>query len=156
VFRAAGGARRGRRIRRIDEEASIPVVEMGVLRNTEIFSALPAASLETLAREAVYETVHSGTAIISEGDAGDSFYAITHGSMLVTIGGREIRRMDSGQGFGEIALLYSVTRTATVAATTETTLLRVGREAFLTAMRAHPSVSAAAEMLARKRAGESG
>jgi CRP-like cAMP-binding protein len=92
----------------------------------------------------------------SEGDAGDSFYAITHGSMLVTIGGREIRRMDSGQGFGEIALLYSVTRTATVAATTETTLLRVGREAFLTAMRAHPSVSAAAEMLARKRAGESG
>jgi signal-transduction protein with cAMP-binding, CBS, and nucleotidyltransferase domain len=133
VFRAAGGARRGRRIRRIDEEASIPVVEMGVLRNTEIFSALPAASLETLAREAVYETVHSGTAIISEGDAGDSFYAITHGSMLVTIGGREIRRMDSGQGFGEI-----------------------GREAFLTAMRAHPSVSAAAEMLARKRAGESG
>jgi hypothetical protein len=36
----------GRRIRRIDAEASIPVVEMGVLRNTEIFSALPAASLE--------------------------------------------------------------------------------------------------------------
>jgi CRP-like cAMP-binding protein len=58
--------------------------------------------------------------------------------------------------FVGIALLYSVTRTATVAATTETTLLRVGREAFLTAMRAHPSVSAAAEMLARKRLGESG
>ena len=45
----------GRRIRRIDEEASIPVVEMGVLRNMEIFSALPAASLETLAREASYD-----------------------------------------------------------------------------------------------------
>jgi hypothetical protein len=119
----------GRRIRRIDEEASIPVVEMGVLRNMEIFSALPAASLETLAREASYATVHPGMAIISEGAAGDSYYAITHGSVLVTIGGREIRRMDHGQGFGEIALLYSVTRTATVAATSETTLLRVGREA---------------------------
>jgi hypothetical protein len=139
----------GRRIRRIDEEASIPVVEMGVLRNMEIFSALPAAALETLAREASYETVHPGTAVISEGDAGHSYYAITHGSVLVTIGGREIRRMDSGQGFGEIALLYSVTRTATVAATIETTLLRVGREAFLTAMRAHPSVSAAVETVAR-------
>jgi len=31
---------------RIRSSASIPVVEMGVLRNTEIFSALPAASLE--------------------------------------------------------------------------------------------------------------
>jgi len=146
----------GRRIRRIDEEASIPVVEMGALRNLEIFSALPAPPLETLARESSYETVQPGTPIIREGDAGDSYYAITHGSVVVTIGGREIRRMDSGQGFGEIALLYSVTRTATVAATTDTTLLRVGREAFLTAMRAHPSVSAAAETVARKRLGVSG
>jgi hypothetical protein len=146
----------GRRIRRIDEEASIPVVEMGVLRNMEIFSALPAAALETLAREASYETVHPGAAVISEGDAGHSYYAITHGSVLVTIGEREIRRMDSGQGFGEIALLYSVTRTATVTATIETTLLRVGREAFLTAMRAHPSVSAAVETVARDLLGVDG
>jgi hypothetical protein len=146
----------GRRIRRIDQEASIPVVEMGVLRNLEIFSALPAASLETLAREASYETVQPGTAIIREGDTGDSYYAITHGSVMVTIDGRDIRQMDRGQGFGEIALLRSVMRTATVAATSETTLLRLGREAFLTAMHAHPSVSAAAEAVARKRLGESG
>ena len=64
--------------------------------------------------------------------------------------------MGSGQGFGEIALLHSVTRTATVAATIETTLLRVGREAFLTAMRAHPSVSAAAEKVARDLLGVDG
>jgi CRP-like cAMP-binding protein len=72
------------------------------------------------------------------------------------MGEREIRRMDSGQGFGEIALLYSVTRTATVVATSETTLLRVGSEAFLTAMRAHPSVSAAAETVARDLLGVDG
>jgi MFS transporter/cyclic nucleotide-binding protein len=144
----------GRRVRRIDEEASIPVVEMGLLRNMEIFAALPGASLETLAREASYETAHSGTAIISEGEVGDSYYAITSGSALVTIGGREVRRMDRGQGFGEIALLHSVTRTATVTATCETVLLSVGREAFLTAMRAHPGVSAAAETVARERLAE--
>ena len=56
--------------------------------------------------------------------------------------------MDSGQGFGEIALLYPVTRTATVTATSETTLLSIGREAFLTAMHAHPATSAAAERIA--------
>lgn len=143
----------GRRIRRIDEEASIPVVEMGVLRNTEIFTALPPASLETLAREASYETVNAGTAIIREGDAGEDYYAITHGSVLVSVGELEVRRMNTGQGFGEVALLYAVTRTATVAATVETTLLRIGREAFLTAMRAHAGVSAAAETIARDRFG---
>ena len=47
-----------RRIRRIDSEASIPVVEMGMLRNMGIFSALPAAPLETLAREGRYVTRH--------------------------------------------------------------------------------------------------
>jgi hypothetical protein len=74
---SARGCRRGHKVRRIDEDASIPVVEMGVLRNMEIFPALPGASRETLAREASYETAHSGTTIISEGDAGNSYYAIT-------------------------------------------------------------------------------
>ncbi len=84
-----------RRIRRIDSEASIPVVEMGMLRNMGIFSALPAAPLETLAREAHYVSVQPGTAIISEGEEGDSYYAITHGSVRVTKG--EERDQAAGQ-----------------------------------------------------------
>jgi len=138
-----------RQIRRIDSGASIPVVEMGMLRNMGIFSALPAAPLETLAREARYVSVHPGIAIISEGEEGDSYYAITLGAVSVTKGKGEIRQLGSGDGFGEIALLYPVRRTATVTATSETTLLRIGREAFLTAMRAHLPTSAAAEKTAR-------
>ncbi len=145
-----------RRIRRIDSEASIPVVEMGMLRNTGIFSALPAAPLETLAREAHYVSVPPGGAIIREGEEGDSYYAITHGSVRVTKGEREIRRLNSGDGFGEIALLHPVRRTATVTATSETTLLRIGREAFLTAMHAHLATSASAERVAGVLLEESG
>ncbi len=137
-----------RRIRRIDSEASIPVVEMGMLRNTGIFSALPATPLETLARESHYLSVPPGTPIIREGEEGDCYYAITHGSVCVTKAEREIRRLSSGSGFGEIALLHPVRRTATVTATSETTLLSIGREAFLTAMRAHPATSAAAQSTA--------
>jgi CRP-like cAMP-binding protein len=143
-----------RRIRRIDTEASIPVVEMGMLRNMGIFSALPAAPLETLAREAQYVSVHPGTAIISEGEQGDSYYAITDGSVRVSKGEREIRRLDSGDGFGEIALPHPVRRTATVTATSATTLLSIGRDAFLTAMHAHPAASAAAERIARALLGQ--
>ena len=127
-----------RRIRRIDSEATIPVVEIGVLRKLPIFSALPAASLETLAREARYATFARGTAIITEGEEGDSYHVITHGAVEVTKDGREIRQMGVGEGFGEIALLHAVARTATVRATDETTVLSVGREPFLTAMQAQP------------------
>lgn len=140
-----------RRVRRIDDEASIPVVEMGVLRNLAIFASLPAASLETLAREASYTSVDPGTAIIREGAEGDDYYAITHGAVSVTRGDRELRRLESGEGFGEIALLRAVRRTATVTATSKTTLLRIGRDAFLGAMRAHPTVAASAERIAARR-----
>jgi Cyclic nucleotide-binding domain len=145
-----------RRVLRIDEEASIPVVEMGTLRNMGIFSPLPAVPLEALAREARYLSVQPGTAIISEGEEGDAYYAIARGSVLVTRGGRMVEHLDSGEGFGEIALIHPVRRTATVTATSETTLLSIGRDAFLTAMGAHPAVSTAAERLATSRLGPAG
>ena len=71
----------------IDENASIPVVEMGQLRNLAIFASLPAAPLETLAREAEHVSVPAGAAIISEGEEGERYYAITNGVVVVTQGG---------------------------------------------------------------------
>ena len=137
-----------RRMLRVDQDASIPVVEMGQLRNLRIFSSLPSAPLETMAREAEHVSVPAGAAILAEGEEGDRFYAITNGSVLVTQQGREIRRMGAGEGFGEIALLHAVTRTATVTATSETGLLCVGRDAFLTALHASAHVHAAASRIA--------
>ncbi len=142
-----------KRIVRIDSEATIPVVEIGVLRKLPIFSALPAASLETLAREAGYATFAGGTAIITEGEEGDSYHVITQGGVEVTKDGREIRQMGVGEGFGEIALLHAVARTATVRATEETTVLSVGREPFLTAMQANPASHATGMRIAAELVG---
>ncbi len=64
-------------------DATIPVVEMGLLRNLGIFASLPAAPLETLAREASYTTVETGAEIIRQGDEGDSYYAIVNGTVAV-------------------------------------------------------------------------
>ncbi len=136
------------RVRRIDREASIPVVEMGLLRNLHIFASLPAAPLETLAHEARYLSYAPGTAIIEEGEDGDRYYAITDGAVLVAKGSEEIRTMGRGEGFGEIALLHPVRRTATVTATSQTTLLAIEREAFLAALDASTHVHEAAARLA--------
>lgn len=137
-----------RRIRLIDGEASIPVVQMAALRSLEIFASLPPAPLEALAHQARYVTAPAGAAIVTEGEEGDSYYAVTDGSVRVTQDGRELRRLHGGAGFGEIALLHPVTRTATVTATSDATLLRVERDAFLTALGAHPAVASAAERVA--------
>ncbi|HMD57539.1 MAG TPA: cyclic nucleotide-binding domain-containing protein [Solirubrobacteraceae bacterium] len=138
------------RIRSIDREASIPVVEMGLLRNLHIFSALPAAPLETLAREACYLTFPAGATVISEGEVGDRYYAITDGDVVVSRGGSKIRRMGRGEGFGEIALLHRVRRTATVTAASATTFLSIEQDAFLAALNASTHVREAAGRVAER------
>ena len=142
-----------RRIRRIDEDATIPIVEMGQLRNVNIFAALPAGPLEMLAHEAEHLEVPPGHAIISEGEEGERYYVITGGAVRVTRGGKELRSMGPGEGFGEIALLHAVTRTATVTAVQDTSLLTVGRDAFLTALRANVQVHREASTVAADRLG---
>jgi MFS family permease len=140
-----------RRLRALDDEATIPVVEMGLLRNLEIFRALPAAPLETLAREARYETVPAGTRVIRQGDVGDTYYAIVDGDVVVTVEGAEMRRLGSGEGFGEIALLHATPRTSTVTASIETTLVGINSDAFLGALNASATVHAAATRVAAER-----
>ena len=136
------------RVRRIDREASIPVVEMGLLRHLPIFTTLSPAPLETLAREAAYSTVAPGATIVREGEEADAYYVITDGEVAVTQGLSEIRRMGRGEGFGEIALLHAVNRTATVMAVTATTVLAIRRDAFLAALNASPSAKQAADRVA--------
>jgi hypothetical protein len=56
-----------------------------------------------------------------------------------------------GEGFGEIALLRDVPRTATVTALAESTLLVLGRDAFLAAVTGHPAAAAEADRVVAAR-----
>ena len=76
--------------------------------------------------------------MIREGEEGDRYYAITDGEVAVTKAAAAIRHMRRGEGFGEIALLHSVSRTATVTASEPTRLLSIDRNAFLGALNASP------------------
>jgi CRP-like cAMP-binding protein len=80
--------------------------------------------------------VAAGQTIIEQGDVADRFYLIDAGSFAVsqrTVGGvsTELRVMGPGEVFGEIGLLSSGPRTATVTATTEGRLFALDRDAFL-------------------------
>ena len=79
--------------------------------------------------------VEPGQVIFREGDRGDWLYVVADGEVEVLRHGPDgveapLRRLGAGEAFGEIALVSDGPRTATVRATTATTVLAVDREAF--------------------------
>ena len=90
--------------------------------------ALAPPTLESLARSGVWQSVPPSTVVIREGDPGERFFVLETGSVDVSRGGEFVRTLSApGDGFGEIALLRNVPRTATVTATSDTQLLGIGR-----------------------------
>lgn len=88
-------------------------------------------------------TVPAGGIVVSEGDPGDSVFLIACGSVRVlVVGGHgrplEIRRLDAGDFFGEVAALSGRPRTATVVAVADCELLEVDRWALEMLVEARP------------------
>jgi MFS family permease len=140
-----------RRLLEIDRRAPVPVVEIALLRSLPLFSPLGAPALEGLARELAELRVPAGTAVVREGEPGDRFYVVAEGDLDVSAQGRELRTIGRGEGFGEIALLENVPRTATVTARTDTRLYALNKPSFLASVSSHPRAAGEADRLVRER-----
>jgi hypothetical protein len=143
-----------RRIRKIDAFATVPQVEIQLLRSISIFAGLPAPSLEGIARDLEALAVSPGTVVIKEGEPGECYYAIARGELAVSLGSQFLRTVSRGDGFGEIALIRDVPRTATVTAATDATLYTLDRERFLQAVTGHATAISAAERVISRRLGD--
>jgi len=135
---------------RIDRDARVPITEMATLRATPLFGALPGPALETVARESRRIAVPAGDAVVVQGETGSEYYAIISGRLSVSIDGATVAELERGDGFGEIALLRDVPRSATVRALDESVLLAVDREPFLTAVTGHAVTSDRASSIAAR------
>ena len=133
-----------RALRAADDAADVPVVAMTLLRRLPLFAPLPTPALETVARAARECHVAAGDVVVRQGEPGDEYFAVASGSLAVELGGRPVRSIGRGEGFGEVALLADVPRTATVTAATGATLFAVEREAFLLAVTGHAAATEAA------------
>lgn len=72
-----------------------------------------------------------GDVIVTQGDAGDEFFIISEGTLDVTRDGKLMSELATGNYFGEIALLTSKNRQATVTVTSEKALmLKLHRKVF--------------------------
>ena len=144
----------GRRLLEIDRHATAPVVEVALLRSVQMLSLLPPPTLESLARALIPVDVAPGADVVIQGHKGDRFYVIADGEAEVFTDGTSVAKLRRGDGFGEIALMYDVPRTATVRARTDLQLYALEREDFIVALTQHLPAQTLAQELASERLAE--
>lgn len=90
------------------------------LQRVPVFGALREDSLEYLLGHARHRDVPAGEWFFREGDTADAMYVLERGAVVVLKGWRgqafELRRLEAGDCFGEMALLDLYPRSASVRA----------------------------------------
>jgi CRP-like cAMP-binding protein len=89
--------------------------------------------------------------LIDEGTGGYSFFALADGQVSVTADDDEIATLDPGDCFGEMALLGSGRRTASVTTTAPTTVYVMFGTEFRRLEQSQPEVVARLKALMRER-----
>jgi MFS family permease len=122
-------------IRQLDARAAFRPQETALLRGVPFLSVLPEYDIERLAKNSRWDVVVPGAVVIAQGGVGRAFYVVAEGEFGVTVdGARRPLTLGPGTGFGEIALLHAVPRTATITAVTAGRLLVVQADDFLAAV----------------------
>jgi MFS family permease len=122
---------------RLDGLASGRAEDVELLRRVPLFAAMSLVGIERLARGARTQDLRDGEVVVRQGDPAADFYVVATGEVAVSRDGREVRRLGPADSFGEIALLESGPRTATVTTAAPTRLLVLDRDGFVAAITGH-------------------
>jgi len=137
-------------LRHVEEHADAPVVQIRLLRATSLFGSLPGPVLESLARGSEMIEFAKGTTIIRQGEPGHHYFVIARGTVEVRVDGARVRSIGRPAGFGEIALLADLPRTATVTTIEPVSVLAIERTQFLAAVTGNDASARIAWALARE------
>jgi CRP/FNR family transcriptional regulator, cyclic AMP receptor protein len=117
-----------------------------MFRSIPLFKDLSDDDLKVVGELTVERIVPRGTVVLTEGDLGDSLFAIVQGRVKVFIGdedGREIilKILTAGELFGEMSLIDQEPRSASVAALEPTTLKVLSAQAFQECLTRAPRIA---------------
>ena len=118
-----------------------------------VLSALPSAELDELAAVTSEVEVDAGARVITLDDYGTAIYFIEQGEADVLAEDGETRTLGPGDALGEIALLLTGQRTATVTAHTPMRLLSLSGQDFERIRERVPELEGVLRRLGVERAG---
>jgi hypothetical protein len=146
----AAGLVAGRRVLAVDASATVPVVQVALLRRQELFGSLGPAELEALARMLEPVEAAAGETVVRMGEPGEHYFLVADGELEVSVDGRPVRRLAHGDAFGEIALLAEVPRTADVVAASAVRLYALSKPDFVGAVSSHRTALSEGERIVRE------
>ena len=116
-------------------------VKIGHLEQVPLFSSLSKRDLSVVARHCDEVDVEAGTVLCREGDLAHEFGLLLKGTADVRRSGRKLTSLGPGDFFGEMAILDPSPRSATVVATSPSTLIVMHRQDFNLVLDTVPGVS---------------
>jgi CRP-like cAMP-binding protein len=132
----------------IRREMSAPVE---TLRNVPLFAELDERELEQLARQMHERRFPEGADVTSEGAGGAGFFVVAEGNADVTVGSEHRASLGPGDFFGEVALIDTGIRTASISAATDLLCYGLTPWEFRPFVEEHPKVAwALLQTLARR------
>jgi CRP-like cAMP-binding protein len=130
------------------------VVDASRIAAFPVFADLPAAELDELAAAMREVEIEAGAKVVTEDDYGTAIYFIEEGSADVLMeGGEPSQTLGPGDAFGEIALVLTGQRTATVVARTPMRLLSLAGQDFERIRERVPELERSLRRLGLERAG---
>ncbi len=99
-----------------------------LIRRVEFFSELPVFVVAAVAAAAQEMTFLRNETVVRQGDLGDCLFVVADGQIDITVHGRLIGTVQSGDVLGELSVLCSGPRNATATAQSPSVLLRIGSE----------------------------
>lgn len=111
------------------------------LKGVELFSQIPGEDLSQIGQIADEVEYEQGTLIIDEGELGDSMFLVISGQVRVHQGDKEIAVLGARQVVGEMAVLDSEPRSASVTALDDVILLRILQEDFSDILTEKPEIA---------------
>jgi CRP-like cAMP-binding protein len=132
------------RLGRVDMEAAR-------LRVFPLFAGLADPELEAIAGVAGELEAAAGTVLTAEGDFGHGFFAVEAGEADVLQGDERIAGVGPGDVFGEIALLASGRRTASVVAVSPMRLITLFKRDLWRIEESYPALGDALRATVRER-----
>jgi len=100
------------------------------LKRIPLFDHIPGEELARIARIAQEIYFDAGETFIIEGDIGDSLYLVIEGKVSVHRAKKQVAELGANQAVGDMAILDSEPRSASVTAVTPVTALKIEREDF--------------------------